>query len=106
MSPPRPALLESIHPRQPSRVSCGASALTPPGRTSCNAALEVENGMGRCLSLFRMMVVTVGVFALASVAKAASQPVPSPTPDDNQKPTRPQILDYPAPTFHARFSLN
>ncbi len=63
--------------------------------------------MGRCLSLFGMMVFTVGMFALASVAKAApTQPVPSPNPDDTQKPTRPQIIDFPAQAFHARFSLN
>jgi hypothetical protein len=62
--------------------------------------------MGRCLSLFGMMVFTVGMFALASVAKAVPQPVPPPTPDDTPKPTRPQVLDFPAPAFHARFSLN
>ncbi len=60
--------------------------------------------MGRCLSLFGMMFFTLGVVALASLAKGS--PRPSPLPEE--APARgwsrlPVIADT---SFHAPYSLN
>lgn len=63
--------------------------------------------MGRVLSLFGMMVFTAGVFALASLAKAAPQQQPRLLEDDTpRRSQRPRLLDVPALSYHARFSVN
>jgi hypothetical protein len=62
--------------------------------------------MGRCLSLFGMVVFTAGVVALVSIAKGSlrqplhTQPATVPVCD----PPHLQLLN--ARAFHASFSLN
>ena len=60
--------------------------------------------MGRCLSLFGMMVFTLGVVALASLAKGSSHPPAPEAAPATEQPGVPGALA--ARMFHAPFSLN
>jgi hypothetical protein len=58
--------------------------------------------MGRCFSLFGMMVFTMGVVALASLAGAP----PAPARREPSGPARPRPPRLRALAYHAPFSLN
>ncbi len=61
--------------------------------------------MGRSLSLFSLLFVALGLFALSSVARAESQPsLPEgpPAPPSGNPSTK--VLN--SPRYHVQFSLN
>jgi len=69
-------------------------------------ALFPEDAMGRCLSLFGMMFFTVGMVALASLAKGA--PREPARPEETITPAREYVRQplIAAASFHAPYSLN
>jgi hypothetical protein len=71
------------------------------------AVVYLEIRMGRCFSLFGMMVFALGVVALATVGR---KPAGLPAPDREPVPVPdrgvPRVTLFPALAFHAPFSLN
>jgi hypothetical protein len=90
---------------------CGLLGIVAENSVCLGAVLHVcrtfsENGMGRCLSLLGMMVFTVGVVALSSLARGAAQPAALPQNDTPKTCGCPRPAVMPALSFHAPFSLN
>jgi hypothetical protein len=68
-----------------------------------------EVAMRPLSSLLGVMFLTAGVLAVAALAKGPARPAPSPSPaGDNPALAHgvPRLSALPAPSFHARFSLN
>jgi len=66
--------------------------------------------MVRCSSLLGLVALTLGALAVAALAREPARPALSPATaaDANPAPAwgGPRLAAAPAPTFHARFSLN
>jgi hypothetical protein len=69
--------------------------------------VDLEFCMGRCFSLFGMMVFALGVVALTALGRRpATLPVPARGPVPLPDRGGPRLAVSPALAFHAPFSLN